>query len=43
MVPLIQFPTLIAWRTDRIDGPIDADVSNYLSPTTSLYDWKVVG
>ena len=21
MVPLIQFPTLIAWRTDRVDGP----------------------
>ena len=43
MVPLIQFPTLIAWRTDRVDGPIDADVSNYLSPTASLYNWKVVG
>ena len=24
MVPLIQFPTLIAWRTDRVDGPVDA-------------------
>ena len=23
MVPLYQFPTLIAWRTDRVDGPID--------------------
>jgi ABC-type transport system substrate-binding protein len=42
MVPLIQFPTLIAWRTDRVDGPVDADVSNYLSPTASLYNWKVV-
>ncbi len=43
MVPLIQFPTLIAWRTDRIDGPVDADVSNFLSFSVSMYNWKVVG
>ncbi len=43
MVPLFPFPTLISWRTDRIDGPIDADVSNYLSPMASMYNWKVVG
>lgn len=43
MVPLVQFPTLIAWRTDRIDGPVDADVSNYLSFSTSMYNWSVKG
>ncbi len=42
MVPLIQFPQMAAWRTDRIDGPIDSNVSNYLSAFASLYDWKVV-
>ena len=42
MVPLIQFPTMVAWRTDRIAGPIDADVSNYLSAFRNLYDWTVV-
>jgi peptide/nickel transport system substrate-binding protein len=41
MVPLFQFPNLAAWRTDRLDGPIDADVSNYLSAFVNLYDWKV--
>ena len=41
MVPLYQFPTLAAWRTDRLDGPIDADVSNFLSPTVNMYDWSV--
>ena len=42
MVPLFQFPNLTAWRTDRIDGPIDADTSNYMSAFRNLYDWKVV-
>lgn len=41
MVPLYQFPTMAAWRTDRLDGPIDADVSNYLSPFTNMYNWSV--
>jgi peptide/nickel transport system substrate-binding protein len=41
MVPLFQFPTMSAWRTDRLDGPIDADVSNYLSPFTNMYNWSV--
>ena len=43
MVPLFQFPNLAAWRTDRLDGPIDANVSNYLSAFANLYDWKVAG
>jgi peptide/nickel transport system substrate-binding protein len=42
MVPLIQFPTMIAWRTDRLEGPIDLEVSNYLSAFRNLYNWKVV-
>ncbi len=41
MVPLFQFPNMAAWRTDRIDGPIDSDVSNYLSAFASLQDWTV--
>ena len=42
MVPLIQFPTMVAWRTDRVAGPIDADVSNYPSAFRNMYDWSVV-
>jgi peptide/nickel transport system substrate-binding protein len=42
MVPLIQFPTMVAWRTDRLAGPIDAEVSNYLSAFRNLYNWTVV-
>ena len=41
MVPLFQFPNMAAWRTDRIDGPIDSDASNYLSAFNSLYNWTV--
>ncbi len=29
MLPLYQFPNVAAWRTDKIDGPIDADVANF--------------
>jgi peptide/nickel transport system substrate-binding protein len=29
MVPLYQFPNIAAWRTDKLDGPIDADAANY--------------
>jgi peptide/nickel transport system substrate-binding protein len=29
MLPLFQFPNIAAWRTDKIDGPIDADAANY--------------
>ena len=29
MVPLYQFPNIAAWRTDQLDGPIDADAANF--------------
>jgi peptide/nickel transport system substrate-binding protein len=29
MLPLFQFPNIAAWRTDKIDGPIDADAANF--------------
>jgi peptide/nickel transport system substrate-binding protein len=31
MLPLFQFPNIAAWRTDKIGGPIDADVANFLA------------
>jgi peptide/nickel transport system substrate-binding protein len=29
MLPLFQFPNSGFWRTDRVGGPIDADLNNY--------------
>ena len=31
MLPLFQFPNIAAWRTDKISGPIDADVANFMA------------
>ena len=29
MVPLFQFPNLVAWRRDKLDGPVDQDAANF--------------
>jgi len=39
MVPLFQFPNIAAWRTDKLDGPIDADAANYRAFNNSSYAW----
>jgi peptide/nickel transport system substrate-binding protein len=39
MLPLYQFPNIAAWRTDKIDGPIDADAGNYRAFNNSTYTW----
>ena len=39
MLPLYQFPNIAAWRTDKLDGPIDADASNYRAFNNNSYAW----
>jgi hypothetical protein len=39
MLPLYQFPNIAAWRTDKLDGPIDADAGNYRAFNNSSYAW----
>lgn len=39
MLPLYQFPNIAAWRTDKLDGPIDADAGNYRAFNNSSYTW----
>jgi peptide/nickel transport system substrate-binding protein len=31
MLPLFQFPNIAAWRTDKLDGPIDQDAANFMA------------
>ena len=40
MVPLYQFPNIAAWRTDKLDGPIDADAANYQA-FQNINEWTV--
>jgi peptide/nickel transport system substrate-binding protein len=39
MLPLFQFPNIAAWRTDKLDGPIDADAGNYRAFNNNSYAW----
>jgi len=39
MLPLFQFPNIAAWRTDKLDGPIDADAANYRGFNNNSYEW----
>ena len=43
MLPLYQFPNIAAWRTDRLEGPIDADAGNYRAFSNNMFDWEPVG
>jgi hypothetical protein len=40
-LPLYQFPTLVAWRSDKLAGPVDALVSAIYSPLGNAYAWSV--
>jgi peptide/nickel transport system substrate-binding protein len=40
-LPLYETPTIIAWRNDRLAGPIDADVSSYYGGFANLYEWSI--
>jgi peptide/nickel transport system substrate-binding protein len=39
MLPLFQFPNIAAWRTDKLDGPIDADAANYMA-FQNINEWS---
>lgn len=43
MLPLYQFPNIVAWRTDRIGGPVDAEAANYRAFSNNLFDWEPIG
>jgi hypothetical protein len=43
LLPLYQFPQLVAWRTDRLTGPIDAHIGSPRTPFTNLHEWVPVG
>ncbi|MBA2283538.1 MAG: hypothetical protein H0W25_20195 [Acidimicrobiia bacterium] len=43
MLPLYQFPNIVAWRTDRIGGPVDADAANYRAFANNLFEWEPIG
>ncbi len=38
-VPLYQFPKSGAWRTDRLGGPVDGDLNNYMA-FQNLWAWE---
>ena len=39
MLPLFQFPNIAAWRTDKLDGPIDKDAANYQA-FQNIWEWQ---
>ncbi len=41
MVPLFQFPKSGFWRTDRLAGPVDADLNNYTA-FINFNEWEDV-
>lgn len=43
MLPLYQFPNIAAWRTDRLEGPIDTDAGNYRAFSNNMFDWEPIG
>ena len=40
-LPLYQFPTLTAWRTDKLDGPVGAFASSPLGGFQNMYAWSL--
>jgi hypothetical protein len=43
MLPLYQFPNIVAWRTDKLGGPVDADAANYRGYANNVNKWQPVG
>jgi peptide/nickel transport system substrate-binding protein len=43
MLPLYQFPNTVAWRTDKVGGPVDADAANFRSAFNNLNKWEPSG
>jgi peptide/nickel transport system substrate-binding protein len=39
--PLYIFPALSAWRTDKVEGPIDEFINSPESNFWNIYDWSV--
>ena len=39
MLSLFQFPNIAAWRTDKLDGPIDKDAGNF-EAFQNIWEWK---
>jgi peptide/nickel transport system substrate-binding protein len=39
-LPLYQTPTIIAWRTDQLSGPIDTAASSLYGGFANLYQWS---
>ena len=40
-LPLYQFPTLTAWRTDKLDGPVGTFTNSPLGGFQNMYAWSV--
>jgi peptide/nickel transport system substrate-binding protein len=40
-LPLYQFPTLVAWHTDKLDGPVGTFTSSPLGGFQNMYAWSV--
>jgi peptide/nickel transport system substrate-binding protein len=40
-LPLYAFPAMVAYRTDKLDGPIDAYINNPESVFFNLYAWSI--
>lgn len=38
-LPLYQFPNIVAFRTDKLSGPVDGDAANYMGPFMTAYKW----
>jgi peptide/nickel transport system substrate-binding protein len=42
-IPLYLLPNLLAWRTDLVEGPVDAYALSAYSGFNNIYDWSLVG
>ena len=40
-LPLYQFPTLVAWHTDKLDGPVGLFASSPLGGFQNMYAWSL--
>ena len=39
-IPLNAFPALVAWRTDRVKGPVDRFINSPESAFWNLWEWE---
>jgi ABC-type transport system substrate-binding protein len=42
-LPLFVIPTVVAWRADRLAGPIDAYLSTPYGPFFNISEWYLAG